>query len=158
MRTLEQVKKEIKKTPPVECDFKVGDVVTFTNDYGVSFPGKKVIGFADDTSFHGNFIYLDYDCYWFPTNPESLTKEQPKKKGKQTKTRPILGYCDYSETIRQMPENYLIAHKDGNAWKCEPDLAADKELCIKVFTELLNYESKWQTSGIELLAKLTPTY
>ena len=77
---------------------------------------------------------------------------------KQIEARPILGYCDYSETIRQMPENYLIAHKDGNAWKCVPDLAANKELCIKVFTELLNHESKYQASGLELLAKLTPTY
>lgn len=77
MRTLEQVQEEIKKTPPVECDFKVGDTVTFTNDQGVSFPGHKVIGFAEDTSHsqYGRFIYLDYDCYWFPTSPESLTKE-----------------------------------------------------------------------------------
>ena len=68
----------------------------------------------------------------------------------------ILSFCDYSQTIRQMPQNYLIAAKRGNCWICEPDLAADKNLCIRVFTELLNFESKYCQNGLELLAKLTP--
>ena len=69
---------------------------------------------------------------------------------------PILSYNEYSKTIRQLPENYLIAHKDGNKWICEPDLAANKELCARVFLELMNFESKYETNGLALLAKLTP--
>ncbi|CAN7569646.1 hypothetical protein [Acidovorax delafieldii] len=59
-------------TPPQECDFNVGDTVTFTNDYGVSFPGKLITGFAS-TIEYGRFIYLDSDSWWFPVKPESLT-------------------------------------------------------------------------------------
>lgn len=70
--------------------------------------------------------------------------------------KPILVYNEPTDTIRQMPQNYLIAHKVGIKWICEPDLSADKKLCIRVFTELLNYESKYCINGPELLAKVTP--
>ena len=62
----------IKKESPVPCDFKVGDTVTFTNEFGVSFEGRKIIGFADDDSFYGRFIFLDKDSYWFPCKPSEL--------------------------------------------------------------------------------------
>lgn len=65
----------LDKEPPVECEFSVGDTVTFTNEYGVSFSGLKVLGFAKDTLFQGRFIYLDSSCYWFAKKPESLRKE-----------------------------------------------------------------------------------
>jgi len=68
--------KSLKTEPPVECDFKVGDVVTFTNEYGVSFPNIKVVGFAEDDSFYGRFIYLDSDSWWFPSRPEECSKEE----------------------------------------------------------------------------------
>lgn len=68
--------KKLKKVPPVECQFSVGDKVTFTNDYGVSFPGKTVIGFADDDELNGRFIHLDVDCWWFPMKPVNLTLEE----------------------------------------------------------------------------------
>lgn len=68
----------------------------------------------------------------------------------------ILSFCDYSQTIRQQPENYLIAAFNGTKWICEPDLAASKTLCTRVFLELMNHESKYQKDGLKLLAKLTP--
>lgn len=58
--------------PPIPCDFQVGDTVTFTNENGVAFPGNRVTGFAPQPQ-GGRFIYLDYDCWWFPTQPDSLT-------------------------------------------------------------------------------------
>lgn len=67
--------KRLKKEPPVECEFEVGDTVTFTNEYGVSFPGNKVIGFADDDEFYGRFIHLDKSSWWFPVRPSELTLE-----------------------------------------------------------------------------------
>ena len=41
----DMVKNELSPVPPVECAFKTGDTVTFTNEYGVKFEGLKVIGF-----------------------------------------------------------------------------------------------------------------
>ena len=61
--------------PPRPCDFKVGDVVKFTNDYGVEFQPHKVIGFTTpENEQHGRFIDIDTDAPWFPVKPESLTK------------------------------------------------------------------------------------
>ena len=71
--------KTVKKEPPEGCKFSVGDKVTFTNDYDVSFPGLTVIGFAEE-EFQGRFIYLDYDCWWFPTRPSQLTLERETSK------------------------------------------------------------------------------
>ena len=63
----------LHKTPPIECDLEVGDTVTFTNYYGVVFPGKKVMGFSlEEEIFNERFIYIDTDCYWFPTHRGSL--------------------------------------------------------------------------------------
>lgn len=60
------------KEPPVPCEFKLGDTVTFTNENGVVFHGNRVTGFAP-RPVGERFIYLDYDCWWFPTEPSSLT-------------------------------------------------------------------------------------
>lgn len=64
---------QIKTQPPVDCEFSVGDTVVFTNEYGVSFPGLRVIGFADDDSFYGRFIHLNTGAWWFPVRPGELT-------------------------------------------------------------------------------------
>jgi len=76
MRTIEQIKESILQESPVPCNFKVGDKVTFTNDYGVSFNGRHIIGFEEKgKESYGRTIYLDGDSYWFPVKPESLKKE-----------------------------------------------------------------------------------
>ncbi len=69
--------------------------------------------------------------------------------------KPILSYEQGSETIRQLPQNYLIAHKQNNRWICEPDLAADKKLANRVFNALFEFEAKYG-SGLYLLSKVTP--
>ena len=71
---------KLRTEPPVECEFKVGDTVTFTNEFGVSFPGMIVLGFADDDSFYGRFIHAAFPgerayngcAYWFPKAPGEL--------------------------------------------------------------------------------------
>ena len=55
--------------------FAVGDKVTFTNDNGVIFQGNEIVGFSNPIYSNSGTIYLDYDCYWFPTKPQTLTKE-----------------------------------------------------------------------------------
>jgi len=62
------------RTPPVPCDFRLGDRVTFTNDNGVSFNGHRVTGFSPTVEGDGRFIYLDFDCWWFPVKPENLQR------------------------------------------------------------------------------------
>ena len=66
--------KDAQAFPPLPCEFKVGDKVTFTNDYGVEFHDKTVTGFAS-TVEHGRFVFLDIDSWWFPVRPKNLTKQ-----------------------------------------------------------------------------------
>ncbi len=68
----------------------------------------------------------------------------------------ILTYQESTETIRQMPQNYLIAEKINGKWVCDPDPAADKELVLRVFNEIFDHHtSRWGT-GLQLLSKVTP--
>lgn len=67
--------KEYEAVSPVDCEFRVGEKVMFTNDRGVTFGPHTVIGFATPENMVGNrFVYLDYDCAWFPCSPDSITK------------------------------------------------------------------------------------
>lgn len=51
-----------------------------------------------------------------------------------------------TNTIRQIPENYLLAQRNsGPKWVCEPDLAADKEVCVRLFLVLMEHENKYGT-------------
>ena len=76
MKDIVEFTSTLERVPPVPCSFKVGDKVTFTNPAGIKFSGHKVIGFSTvEDMFHGRFIHLDYDCFWFPAKPESLEIE-----------------------------------------------------------------------------------
>ena len=53
------------------------------------------------------------------------------------------------DTIRQMPQNYLVAermHKNSfqknGVWVSEPDLACNKALAVKVYLALFEFELK----------------
>ena len=59
-------------TPPLPCDYAVGNRVMFTNDAGITFGPYRVIGFARTPSY-GRFIHIDFDCAWFAVKPESLS-------------------------------------------------------------------------------------
>lgn len=75
----------LQPVPPVPCGLKLGDTVTFTNDAGLKFPGKRIIGFGrtvngmEPTTNHprpglvGHFVYIDTDAHWFPHRPDELT-------------------------------------------------------------------------------------
>jgi hypothetical protein len=69
--------------------------------------------------------------------------------------QPTLVFQEGSQTIRQMPENYLIAHREFGRWICDPDLAADKELATRVFLALFDFDTHYG-DGLNLLAKVTP--
>jgi hypothetical protein len=61
-------------------------------------------------------------------------------------------FDESTQTLRQMPENYLLAEKtESNGWICNPDMAADKELCNTIFNCVsFNYVIKWRWSGEQL--------
>jgi hypothetical protein len=54
--------------------FKIGDVVTYTNDYGVRWPGKTITGieFWDEEI---RYFYAPSDAPWFSVREKSLKLE-----------------------------------------------------------------------------------
>ncbi len=74
MRTIQQVLNDIKQPLKEKDGLKVGDIVTFTNDYGVKFDGLTIIGIDADESFYKRCFYLNTDAYWFPHTFSELTK------------------------------------------------------------------------------------
>ncbi|NLT49451.1 MAG: hypothetical protein GXX85_00865 [Ignavibacteria bacterium] len=46
-------------------NFMINQKVTYTNEYGVSFEDKTIIGFSSPNSY-GGCVFLDKDSYWFP--------------------------------------------------------------------------------------------
>lgn len=68
-------KDQMLSEPTKPCKWRVGDVVKFTNEFGVEFAPHKVIGFAKpEDELHGRFIYIDTDCPWMPVTPSSLSR------------------------------------------------------------------------------------
>ena len=53
-------------------ELTVGDMVAFTNDYGVVFGPCKVLAFGKPTG-SGRSVYFDHDAYWFPARLDQLT-------------------------------------------------------------------------------------
>jgi len=70
----------LQKFPPVQCEFKMGQKVIFTNEYGLEFE-MDVVGYSKDTEFYGRFIHTvthgtdgNGSAWWFPHRPEELRK------------------------------------------------------------------------------------
>jgi hypothetical protein len=70
-------------TPPEGCPFKPGDVVTYTNEFGIIFKGQKIYGFALEKDWlHGtDYILTEGGAYWFPNNIGSFVLEDPPSSG-----------------------------------------------------------------------------
>lgn len=60
-------------------DLKIGDLVTFTNEYGAQFKNLEVLGFLSLShplaKDHGRVVYLSKDSYWFPVTLNSVNKQ-----------------------------------------------------------------------------------
>jgi hypothetical protein len=58
-----------------------------------------------------------------------------------------LEYEKGSETIRQKPQNYLIAFKDasrgGSYWTLAPDLSANRVLIDKVLDAIMTFDGRY---------------
>jgi hypothetical protein len=58
-------------------------------------------------------------------------------------------------TIRQMPQNYMIAHKKNGEWICNSDPACNEEFALLVFLLTLRHHHLRWGSGETLLEALT---
>ena len=56
-----------------------------------------------------------------------------------------LVYNAATDTIRQMPQNYLIAYREHGRWICDTDGAADQGLAVQVFLRLYKYDYQYGT-------------
>ena len=65
-------------------------------------------------------------------------------------------YCDKSETIRQMPQNYMLAKFEHNRWVMEPDLAADRNVVVSLTLSLMEHSHKWNKNGIHAILGMSP--
>lgn len=97
--------------PNPKIDFKAGDRVVFTNDYGVSFVDQTIIaiGKHNDLWKYGHCIYLDKDSYWFPVKPDSLSFGVPESKYKNIKDLQFLGVNWWGYPIYKDKESHLWA-------------------------------------------------
>lgn len=75
IRTLEEVKISLYKTPQQGEPFNLGDKVDFTNIFGVTFENLTVIGFSYD-GVSTNTVHLDASAYWAPVSA-TLLKHSP---------------------------------------------------------------------------------
>ena len=65
-------------------------------------------------------------------------------------------YCTYSETIRQYPQNYVLASFRDNRWVMEPDLAADKRIVVALTLSLMEHENKRSKNGVHAIMGMAP--
>lgn len=68
-----EIYKNISDVLTTDIDLKKGDLVSFTNDYGVTFSPFKVLGFQKPDKY-GGCVFIDSDAFWFPHKITELTK------------------------------------------------------------------------------------
>lgn len=61
--------------PNAPIELKVGDLVTYTNEYGASFVNNKILGFDLNPSYN-RVVYIDSSSYWFAVEIASLTVQE----------------------------------------------------------------------------------
>lgn len=68
----------------------------------------------------------------------------------------VLCECVKTNTIRVWPNNYVVAHHNGNYWVCDPDAAAPLVYVLLVQAALNRHEVEWSKPGdCKLLASVT---
>lgn len=60
-------------------------------------------------------------------------------------------YCSYSNTIRQFPQNYMLAYNNGKVWLMEPDLNSDRGLVVALTLALMDFEMKYSKDSLSII-------
>lgn len=55
--------------------FRVGDIVTYTNEFGISFENRLIVGISKTNLFYDRRFYIAKDAYWFPVKTEEIQKQ-----------------------------------------------------------------------------------
>lgn len=63
-------------------------------------------------------------------------------------------YCSYSNTVRLMPENYMVTFHHGGKWVCDPDTGMPYRLRMDVFSTMTTSHNLRWGSGEDLAAAL----
>lgn len=68
----------------------------------------------------------------------------------------IFCYCESSDTIRTLPENYAVANRRDGYWRVDCDAALDLGMLLHI-TEVIHssHAIKWG-SPLRLLGSITP--
>ena len=58
-------------------DFKIGDIVTYTNDDGIEYKYHRIVAFGTKhyLAKYGHCVFLDKDSFWYPVKPGNITKQ-----------------------------------------------------------------------------------
>lgn len=103
------ISEHVAATAPIPCEFVQGDTVTVLNGMGVEIQGKKILGFVREIDPEWRpkaFVYLDWDCYWFPVEVERLTLEnQDVCSSCNSPAEKIIGCPDGAELCSQCFDN-----------------------------------------------------
>lgn len=87
---------------PDGCPYKLGDMVDYTNEYGVQFKYFRVIGFAKPQDhIHGRYVHISSDSPWFPVDPKNLT---PSKRPETPECTKLHSIKHLSQTIHDFME------------------------------------------------------
>ena len=66
-----KVRHHLQAVLPNGMELHTGDIVAYTNPNGVTWSPLKVLGF-EPTPDEGRCVYLDWECYWFPVQPDKV--------------------------------------------------------------------------------------
>lgn len=106
-----------------------------------------------------DYSILGFGCL-FPLTKEAV-EHYEKKLGKPFKDPRRFGisteYNEHSKTIRQMPENYLIAYEKDGRWVVDSDRAAELDL-IWIAFKLIFSTAGEVFSGMELADDISKQY
>lgn len=75
--------KNLSEVAPENCDLKIGDWVSWTNDYGVEWE-HQILGFQYGDEYGDKYhkhVILDKESYWFPHSHGEFTKLEGKPAG-----------------------------------------------------------------------------
>jgi len=116
----------------------------------------------------GTTLLPDEECYIDYGSGEHLCKEHSYFLGEHyhktlfgkeipvSLVYQVISWDEGTNTIRQQPENYLLAHYSERCWQLEPDLAANPKFVSRLAVALLNFETKYSKDGLFVLSKVTP--
>ncbi len=115
-------------------------------------------GFDPYGQYVFDYTYFNFGII-FPLTSEAIAQHEkklgpfkdPRKQGLS------ITYCGGSETLRQMPENYLLGIKHEENWLICPDKSAEIDIIISVFKTTFPYEARYLT-GEEIAEKAMDLY